>query len=166
MKKQDAALNVPPSSRRLAVVQPDIRAWHRVEQRIPFRDVDSWGLVWHGHYFAYVDHARISLLHRFSVRFEDFASNGFVMPIVSLQLDLRAPGRADEPIAIDVAMTRVRGAMVDTHFQITRTSDDTLLAAGSTRQVFTRPDGGLLYHAPDVVAAGFDAITAFALATE
>ena len=42
-------------------------------ERIPFRDVDSWGLVWHGHYFSYVDQARLDLLklrafkQRFSV---------------------------------------------------------------------------------------------------
>jgi hypothetical protein len=38
----------------------------------------------------------------------------------------------------------------------------TVLARGTTQQVFTRLDGGLLYHVPDVVMAGFDALTAFA----
>lgn len=142
---------------------PDIRAYHTVEMRIPFRDVDSWGLVWHGHYFSYVDLARLDLLQRFGIRFGQFASHGFVMPVVNVHMDLKAPGRADEPIAIDAAMVRVRGAMIDTHFKIRR--GETVLAEGSTRQVFTRLDGGLLYHVPEIVAAGFDAMTAFALGT-
>ncbi len=131
--------------------------------RIPFRDVDSWGLVWHGHYFSYVDFARIELLKRFDIKFGDFAKHGFVMPVVNVNMDLKAPGRADEAIFVDAAMVRARGALIDTHFKLTRVSDGvTVLARGTTQQVFTRLDGGLLYHVPDVVMAGFDALTAFA----
>lgn len=145
-------------------VIPEIRRWHRVEMRIPFRDVDSWGLVWHGHYFSYVDLARLDLLRRFGIDFGQFASHGFVMPVVNVNMDLRAPGRSDEPIAIDAAMVRVRGAMIDTHFRILRMGGDgAALATGSTRQVFTRLDGGLLYHVPEAVAAGFEAMTSHAL---
>jgi acyl-CoA thioesterase FadM len=87
------------------------------------------------------------------------------MPIVALNMELRSVGHADDPIIIDVAVLRVRGAMADTHFRI-MLDDGTeakVLARGSTRQVFTRPDGGLLYHIPDAVEAGFDAMTAHAL---
>ncbi len=140
-----------------------VKQWHRVQMRIPFRDVDSWGLVWHGHYFSYVDHARIDLLRRFDIVFGQFAAHGFVMPVVNVNMDLRAPGRADEEIFVDAAMVRTRGALIDTHFKLTRVSDgETVLARGTTQQVFTRVDGGLLYHVPEVVAAGFEALTTFA----
>lgn len=143
-----------------------IQRYHRVELRIPFRDVDSWGLVWHGHYFSFVDHARIDLLKRFSVPFAEFASFGFLMPVVAVQMDLRAAGRADEPIAVDVAILQSRGAMVDTHFAISSALPErqgAVLARGYTRQVFTRVEGGLLYHVPKAVGEGFAAMQSFAL---
>jgi len=132
--------------------------------RIPFRDVDSWGLVWHGHYFSYVDQARIELMKRFDVPFSDFHSFGFLMPLVNVSMDLRAPGRADEPIVVEVALVKTRGAMVDTHFRVVKDDgvEDKALARGTTRQVFTHTDGGLLYHIPERVRAGFDALTAYA----
>jgi acyl-CoA thioester hydrolase len=142
----------------------DVRNYHRSKLRIPFRDVDSWGLVWHGHYFSYVDQARIELMRRFNVPFSEFPAMGFLMPLVQVNMDLRAPGRADEPVVVEVALLRVRGAMVDTHFRIVRDDgkEDQALAKGTTRQVFTRTDGGLLYHIPESVAPGFDSLTAYA----
>ena len=147
---------------------PDrIRHYHRTEIRLPFRDIDSWGLVWHGHYFSYVDFARLDLLKRFESPFGEFARLGFVMPVVRVEMDLRAPGRADDLVFVDAAMIRSRGAMIDTHFKIQRVADvasgdGKLLAQGFTRQVFTRVDGGLLYHVPKSVEPGFDRLNDFA----
>ena len=52
------------------VSPPDTSAivnYHTEPTRIPFRDVDGWGLVWHGHYFSYVDAARVALLKMFAI---------------------------------------------------------------------------------------------------
>jgi acyl-CoA thioester hydrolase len=141
--------------------------YHRVSLRIPFRDVDSWGLVWHGHYFAYVDLARIDLLRRFGILFGDFPMHGFVMPIVGLEMDLRSPGRADDPICIDVAILKAKTALAETHFRIVHEADESkVLARGVTRQVFMPLAGGLLYRIPEVVAEGFEAMHAFATGNE
>ena len=57
--------------------------------------------------------------------------------------------------------------MIDTHFRIVRLSGDgATLATGTNRQVFTRMDGGLLYHVPEIVAPSFLATTEHALGKE
>ena len=33
-----------------------------VELEVPFHDVDAMGVVWHGHYYKYLEHARSALL--------------------------------------------------------------------------------------------------------
>jgi len=33
-----------------------------VELEVPFHDVDMMGIVWHGHYYKYLEHARTALL--------------------------------------------------------------------------------------------------------
>jgi acyl-CoA thioester hydrolase len=42
-----------------------------VELEIPFHDVDSMQIVWHGHYYKYLEQARTALLR--SLGFEGFA---------------------------------------------------------------------------------------------
>jgi len=142
----------------------EIKQYHRISLRVPFRDVDSWGLIWHGHYFSFVDQARLELLKRFSISFSEFPKLGFVMPVVHAQINLRAPAKADELIHVDVAMIGGRGAMVETHFRVMAAeTKNKKLADGFTKQVFTRTDGSLLYHMPKVVASEFAALHCFAM---
>jgi acyl-CoA thioester hydrolase len=35
-----------------------------VELEVPFHDVDVMGVVWHGHYYKYLEHARTALFRR------------------------------------------------------------------------------------------------------
>lgn len=138
-----------------------IVAYHVEALRVPFRDVDGWGLVWHGHYFSYVDAARITLLKKFAIPFSEFPRLGFVMPIVRCDIDIKSPSAADDVLAVEVAMVSERGAIVDTVFRMK--IGERLVCRGYTRQVFTRPDGRLLYHIPEQVAPGFARLHAFAL---
>ena len=90
-------MNAPPDF-------SEVVRFHSFAARIGFRDVDGWGLVWHGNYFAYVDAARIDLLNAFAVPFNDFPRLGFLMPVVHAEIDIKAPSRADDPITVEVAM--------------------------------------------------------------
>lgn len=53
-----------------------------VTLRIPFHDVDSARVVWHGHYFKYFELARCALLDRIGYNYETMAETGIVWPIV------------------------------------------------------------------------------------
>lgn len=53
-----------------------------VELRIPFHDVDSARVVWHGHYFKYFELARCALLDRVGYNYDTMAETGVVWPIV------------------------------------------------------------------------------------
>jgi len=53
-----------------------------VELRIPFHDVDSARVVWHGHYFKYFEVARCALLDRIGYNYDTMAASGVVWPIV------------------------------------------------------------------------------------
>ena len=50
--------------------------------RIPFYDVDSARVVWHGHYFKYFEVARCALLDRIGYNYDTMARTGVVWPIV------------------------------------------------------------------------------------
>jgi len=53
-----------------------------VELRIPFHDVDSARVVWHGHYFKYFEVARCALLDRIGYNYDTMAATGVAWPIV------------------------------------------------------------------------------------
>jgi acyl-CoA thioester hydrolase len=59
--------------------------------QIPFHDVDSARVVWHGHYFKYFEVARCALLDRIGYNYRDMADSGIVWPIVKTNAKFLLP---------------------------------------------------------------------------
>jgi acyl-CoA thioester hydrolase len=54
--------------------------------KVPFFDVDSMDVVWHGHYVKYLELARCALLERIGHDYRQMKDSGYLWPIVDLQL--------------------------------------------------------------------------------
>ncbi|MNI66033.1 MULTISPECIES: thioesterase family protein [unclassified Pseudomonas] len=53
---------------------------------VPFFDVDSMHVVWHGHYVKYLEMARCALLDRLGHNYNAMHSSGYAWPVIDLQL--------------------------------------------------------------------------------
>ncbi|OTG84741.1 acyl-CoA thioesterase [Acinetobacter sp. ANC 4648] len=49
---------------------------------IPFHDVDSMNIVWHGHYLKYFEIARCQLLDEFKYNYVQMKDSGYAWPII------------------------------------------------------------------------------------
>ncbi|MDD1013994.1 acyl-CoA thioesterase [Pseudomonas rubra] len=56
------------------------------EVLVPFFDVDSMLVVWHGHYVKYLEVARCALLERLEHNYLQMQASGFAWPVIDLQL--------------------------------------------------------------------------------
>lgn len=56
------------------------------EVLVPFFDVDSMLVVWHGHYIKYLEVARCALLDRLDHNYLQMQASGFMWPVIDLQL--------------------------------------------------------------------------------
>jgi acyl-CoA thioester hydrolase len=57
-----------------------------VEIEVPFFDVDSMDVVWHGHYVKYFEVARCALLDRIGHGYRQMRDAGYAWPVIDLQL--------------------------------------------------------------------------------
>ena len=57
-----------------------------IEMVVPFFDVDSMDVVWHGHYVKYFEVARCALLDRLGHNYTQMRAAGYAWPIIDLQL--------------------------------------------------------------------------------
>lgn len=131
--------------------------WHR---RIGMRDVDAWGVVWHGNYFAYCDEARSELLRAFDLAPGTLVSRGYVAPVIDAQCRFVAPARFDEEIDVFVRLSLGRGTRVHFEFAIHRSSDQKRVAQIATTQVLVKTNGELVYFIPDDLKQLFDRMLA------
>ncbi|MNF40156.1 acyl-CoA thioesterase YbgC [compost metagenome] len=53
---------------------------------VPFFDVDSMHVVWHGHYVKYLEMARCALLDRLGHNYNAMHASGYAWPVIDLQL--------------------------------------------------------------------------------
>ena len=53
---------------------------------VPFFDVDSMHVVWHGHYVKYLEVARCALLDHLGHNYQQMQAAGFAWPVIDLQL--------------------------------------------------------------------------------
>ena len=53
---------------------------------VPFFDVDTMHVVWHGHYIKYLEVARCALLDKIGHNYTAMVESGYAWPVIDLQL--------------------------------------------------------------------------------
>ena len=57
-----------------------------IDVTVPFFDVDSMEVVWHGHYVKYLEVARCALLDKIGHNYNQMVDSGYAWPVIDLQL--------------------------------------------------------------------------------
>lgn len=71
---------------------------------VPFFDVDSMNIVWHGHYCKYLELARCKLLDKIGYNYRAMAESGFSFPIVDMQIKYIKPLVFEQELVITASL--------------------------------------------------------------
>ncbi|HJW09403.1 MAG TPA: thioesterase family protein [Holophagaceae bacterium] len=82
--------------------RPLIRA--EVPLEIPFHDVDSMGIVWHGHYIKYFEIARTALMRQVGMDLEEMARTGCLWPVVTCEVKYIKPLRYGQKVLVEAVL--------------------------------------------------------------
>jgi acyl-CoA thioester hydrolase len=118
------------------------------EIRVRFHEVDSWGMVWHGHYIAWFEVGRSALLNKFQLSPQDFTRLGYIAPVVDLKCSYKEPARLGDEIILRTTVLKPTKAALTFQFEVLRKEDRRLLVTGEETQVLQALDGRLLYYIP------------------
>jgi acyl-CoA thioester hydrolase len=128
------------------------------EIRVRFHEVDSWGIVWHGHYIAWFEVGRSVLLNKFQLSPQDFTRLGYIAPVVDLKCSYKEPARLGDDIIIRTTVLKPTKAALTFQFEILRKRDRKLLVSGEETQVLQALDGRLLYYIPPELKQSLQAL--------
>jgi len=112
-----------------------------IEQDIRFSDVDSLGIVWHGHYVQYFEDGREAFGKQYNLRYLDFYNQGYVVPIVNIRCDYKQVLRYGDRIIIETTYTPCEPAKINFSYRLLNAVTGDLVVTGSTTQVFLSKDG-------------------------
>jgi acyl-CoA thioester hydrolase len=71
-----------------------------VEILVPFFDVDSMDVVWHGHYIKYFEVARCALLERIGHNYVQMRDAGYAWPVIDVQLRYMRGARFNQRVLV------------------------------------------------------------------
>jgi len=72
--------------------------------RVPFHDVDSARVVWHGRYFKYFELVRCELLEIIGYNYDEMMRSGYLWPIVDTHARFVRPAFFNQDLVIRAAL--------------------------------------------------------------
>lgn len=121
-----------------------------VEIEVPFHDVDLLGVVWHGHYYKYVELARTKLLRSLGLDAGELIGPRFRFLVGETLCRHAFPLRYGERARVEVWLRDVRNR-IHVAFEITNLTHGRRAARGRTILVTLDRDGRLLLETPDEI---------------
>lgn len=112
-----------------------------VEIVVPFFDIDSMDVVWHGHYVKYLEVARCALLDDIGHNYTQMKDSGYAWPVIDLQLRYAQAARFGQRIAVRADLVEWQNRLL-IHYLIQDASTGQRLTRASTVQVAVQLSNG------------------------
>ncbi len=114
---------------------------------VRFAECDPYGVVWHGHYVLYFEHAREALTGRFGFTAARALEMGYRVPVTRMELRYRAPAKPDQLVRVTARLRSPSVARLVMDYEV-RSESGELLVSGETEQVVINREGELLLTLP------------------
>lgn len=119
---------------------------------IPFHDVDSAQVAWHGHYSKYFELARCVLLDLIDYNYPRMSESGYFWPVIDMRIRYVAPARFQQKIRVTATLKEWENRLrID--YLITDLASGKRLTKGHTIQVAVAIDSGEMQLASPPILA-------------
>lgn len=121
--------------------------YHETSITVRFNEIDAYQVAWHGHYVAWMEIGRNALSGQFGLDANQLSAEGFLGPVVDLQLKYLKPARFNDKITI---LTRLYPSETATLVfeSVIIGPDNRKLLTGLTTHALTDLDGVLQFQMP------------------
>lgn len=119
---------------------------------IPFHDVDSAQVAWHGHYSKYFELARCALLDRIDYNYPQMSESGYFWPVVDMRIRYVGAVRFQQKIRVTATLKEWENRLrID--YLITDLNSGKRLTKGHTIQVAVAiASGEMQLASPSILA--------------
>ena len=121
------------------------------EKVIPFYDVDSMRVAWHGHYVKYLEEARCAYLASKHMTYSDMDKLGYAFPIVEMKLKYIHPCLFGQKIIVRTELEDCTNFLVFKYEIFDAETGQKLCKAETKQMCVSMKDQVSLFEIPDVV---------------
>jgi acyl-CoA thioester hydrolase len=122
---------------------------HRdTEVTVPFFDVDSMDVVWHGHYVKYLEIARCALLDDVGHTYAQMKQSGYVWPVIDLQMRYVQAARFGQQLRVRADLVEWRNRLKINYLISDAQSGERLTRASTVQVAVSLADGAMQLVSP------------------
>ena len=103
---------------------------HETSIRVRYAETDQMGVVYHGHYFPFLESGRVEAIRSLGLSYAELEKLGISMPVVEVHCKYVRPARYDDLLRVRTALPELRNDhRIEFHQEIFRGADELLLKA-------------------------------------
>jgi acyl-CoA thioester hydrolase len=104
--------------------------------QVRFSEIDSMGVVWHGHYIKYLEDGREDFGRLFNISYMEFLKQGILVPVVKINCDYKKPLFYGDTARVETLFVNCESAKLQYNFTIYNHKTNEIVAKGMSLQVF------------------------------
>jgi acyl-CoA thioester hydrolase len=132
--------------------------YHETPVPVRFYEVDSYGVVWHGHYIGWFEAGRNELTERFQMGPLQLKDRKLLAPVVEVSCQYKLPATFGDSLIVQTTMEKTEVAKLIFHYRVLHRESGKVLATGASTHVLTDLKGNLLYRVPQEILEKIEAM--------
>lgn len=122
-----------------------------IELEIPFFDVDSMEIAWHGHYLKYFEIARCALLDKLGYNYTQMAESGYAWPVIDIRVKYVKPARFKQKIIIEARLVEYENRLKIQYFIFDQLTGKRLTKGYSVQVAVNISNQEMCYSSPQIL---------------
>lgn len=123
----------------------------KVEITVPFHDIDSIGVAWHGHYAKYFEVARCELLDSFGYGYDAMRTSGFMWPVIDMRIRYIKPVRFGQRVLVKATLREWENRLLIDYLVSDRQSGQRLTKGTTVQVAVDMSNGEMCFVSPPVL---------------
>lgn len=120
-----------------------------LEFDIPFYDVDSMRVVWHGNYVKYMENGRCSFLSKRRLPYDHMEDSGYLFPVVSIQIKYIRPCKFGQRVRLITELEPNDNILIFKYTLLDSNTGQKLMKAETKQMAIDKDTGEASFVLPD-----------------
>lgn len=116
---------------------------------IPFYDVDSMRVVWHGNYVKYMENGRCAFLHKRGMPYDQMEESGYLFPVIGIQIKYIRPCRFGQKVRLITELEPNDNVLAFKYTLLDLNTGQKLMKGETRRMAVDRDTGESSFVLPD-----------------
>ena len=124
--------------------------------RVIYGDTDQMGVVYYANFLRWFEKGRSEFLRQIGLPYKTIEQHGCHFPVTEVECRYSQPACYDDVVRIETELVAFRRATLIFNYRISRATDNTLLATGSTKHACL-DSAGRVTRIPETLAQAIKA---------